>query len=59
VLDPGNGHAHGALGFMYYLQRRFLDMDPHFQDGLAANPKDTRLLYLYVTALISTSVASG
>ena len=52
-IDPNNSAAYGARGFLYYLQRRFVDMEPAFRRGLAINPRDPDLLYLYQTALIS------
>ena len=54
AIDPDNALAHGSLGFLYYLQRRFVDMQPAFEAGLAANPQEVRLLYMYQIALIST-----
>jgi TolB-like protein/Flp pilus assembly protein TadD len=51
--DPDNAMAYGARGFLYYLQRRFVEMEPAFRRGLAINPNDPDLLYLYQTSLLS------
>ena len=52
-IDPTIGQAYGALGFMNYLQRNFVAMEPYYKAGLEADPKDPRLLYTYLMSLIS------
>jgi tetratricopeptide (TPR) repeat protein len=57
-LDPDQSEAYAALGLVSFFERRYLDMERAFLKGLAINPNDAELMYLYSFALTSLGRAT-